>query len=163
MKNMMKKSVVSLLLLGAMTVVSAQDIGSGKASQELGKKIAMEVMQEIQTEASKSGQQPTPEYFGKQLIVKMREHLDEMKAAGAEDCVELYGKEKSENCSCVTGKTDYEEVFGLMEKSMADPKNDMKAESEALEKKMTEVYKSCDLDIAVAKKAGEDAAKKLQK
>ena len=73
----------------------------------------------------------------------------------------MYGKDKASNCQCVTDKTDFENIFALMEKQMANPQAEPKEEIKALEQKTEENYKACDLDITVMKKASEEAMKKL--
>ena len=160
MKVLMKSALAGLLFAGMTMTASAQAVG-GNASQKLGEKIATEIMQEMMTEAQNSGKQPSPEDFSKKLIEKMRANLDEMKKGSTEDCVEVYGKDKSSNCQCVTDKTDFESIFALMEKQMANPQAEPKEEIKALEQKTEENYKACDLDIAVMKKASEEAMKKM--
>ena len=162
MKVLMKSALAGLLFAGMTMTASAQAVG-GSASQKLGEKIATEIMQEMMTEAQSSGKQPSPEDFSKKLIEKMRANLDEMKKGSTEDCVEVYGKDKASNCQCVTDKTDFESIFALMEKQMANPQTEMTAEMTAQEKKNEEAYKACDLDIAVMKKASEAMAQEAAK
>ena len=157
MKKLMQTSLAALLLAGVTLAASAQDVGMGKKSQELGQKIGLEVMQEVMKEGGK----PTPESVGKKLVEKLRANQDEMKKAGTEDCTTLYGADKASNCQCVTDKTDYEAVFNLMEKQMADPQNQQTEAVKALEAKAEENYKACDLDIKVAKEAAEKAMKEM--
>ena len=160
MKVLMKSALAGLLFAGMTMTASAQAVG-GNASQKLGEKIATEIMQEMMTEAQSSGKQPSPEDFSKKLIEKMRANLDEMKKGSTEDCVEVYGKDKASNCQCVTDKTDYEAVFALMEKQMANPQAQPGEELKALEAKTEENYKVCDLDIKVMKDATEKAMKEV--
>ncbi|MDO4644123.1 MAG: hypothetical protein Q4A74_09810 [Cardiobacteriaceae bacterium] len=159
MKNLMKKSIVGLLLAGVMTVTYAQQsMPMGKASKELGEKIAMEAMQDIMQEAAKSGKEPKPEAVMKAMVDKMRANVDDMKKAATEDCTTLYGSDKASNCSCVTEKTNYENVFNMMEKAATNPE-DVKKEGEAMQKEVEDIYKACDLDISVSKKAAEEMMK----
>lgn len=161
MKKLMKNALAGMLLAGMAMTATAQVVGGSKTSQQLGEKIANEVMQEMMAEAQSSGKQPSPEELGKKLVGKMRDHLEEMKKGSTEDCIEAYGKEKASNCQCVTDKTDFDSLFSLMEKQMANPKNEMKDEIKALEQKTAETYKACDLDITVMKKSQEEAMKNL--
>ena len=151
MKKLMQTSLAAMLLAGAMLTAGAQDIGAGKKSQELGQKIGNEVMTEVMKEAQSSGKAPTPEAVGKKMIEKMRANLDDMKKAGTEDCAELYGQD--------TDKTDYEAVFALMEKQMANPQAQQTEDTKALEAKTEENYKACGLDFKVMKDATEKAMK----
>ena len=160
MKVLIKSALAGLLLAGMTMTASAQAVG-GKTSQKLGEKIANEIMQEMKAEAQSSGKQPSAEDFGKKLVAKMRANLDEMKKGSTEDCVELYGNDKNSNCQCVTDKTDFENLFALMEKQIANPQAEPKEELKALEQKTEENYKACDLDISVMKKASEEAMKKM--
>ena len=75
MKKLMQTSLAALLLAGVTLAASAQDVGMGKKSQELGQKIGLEVMQEVM----KDGGKPTPESVGKKLVEKLRANQDEMK------------------------------------------------------------------------------------
>ena len=158
MKVLMKSALAGLLFAGMTMTASAQAVG-GSASQKLGEKIATEIMQEMMTEAQSSGKQPSPEDFSKKLIEKMRANLDDMKKAGTEDCAELYGQDSASKCQCVTDKTDYEAVFALMEKQMANPQAQQTEDTKALEAKTEENYKACDLDFKVMKDAAEKAMK----
>ena len=117
MKKLMQTSLAAMLLAGIALTATAQNAGLGKKSQEIGLKIGQEVMQEVMKEGGK----PTPESVAKKMVEKMRANLDDIKKAGTEDCTTLYGADKASNCQCVTDKTDYEAVFNLMEKQMADP------------------------------------------
>ena len=110
-------------------------------------------------EAQSSGKAPTPEAVGKKMIEKMRANLDDMKKAGTEDCAELYGQDSASKCQCVTDKTDYEAVFALMEKQMANPQAQQTEDTKALEAKTEENYKACGLDFKVMKDATEKAMK----
>ena len=155
MKKLMQTSLAAMLLAGAMLTAGAQDIGAGKKSQELGQKIGNEVMAEVMKEAQSSGKPPAPEAVGK----KMRANLDDMKKASTEDCAELYGQDSASKCQCVTDKTDYDAVFALMEKQMANPQAQQSDEIKALEAKTEENYKACGLDFKVMKDATEKAMK----
>ena len=93
------------------------------------------------------------------MIEKMRANLDDMKKAGTEDCAELYGQDSASKCQCVTDKTDYEAVFALMEKQMANPQAQQTEDTKALEAKTEENYKACGLDFKVMKDATEKAMK----
>ena len=101
--------------------------------------------------------------LGKKMADKMRANLAELKKGATEDCTNLYGQDKASNCACVTDKTDYEGMFALIEKQMANPQTEMTAEMTAQEKKNEEAYKACDLDIAVMKKASEAMAQEAAK
>ena len=158
MKVLMKSALAGLLFAGMTMTASAQAVG-GSASQKLGEKIATEIMQEMMTEAQSSGKQPSPEDFSKKLIEKMRANLDEMKKGSTEDCVEVYGKDKASNCQCVTDKTDFESIFALMEKQMANPQAQQTEDTKALEAKTEENYKACGLDFKVMKDATEKTMK----
>ena len=159
MKKLMQTSLAAMLLAGAMLTAGAQDIGAGKKSQELGQKIGNEVLTEVMKEAQSSGKAPTPEAVGKKMIEKMRANLDDMKKAGTEDCAELYGQDSASKCQCVTDKTDYEAIFALMEKQMANPQAQQTEDTKALEAKTEENYKACGLDFKVMKDATEKAMK----
>ena len=130
MKKLMQTSLAAMLLAGAMLTAGAQDIGAGKKSQELGQKIE-----------------------------KMRANLDDMKKAGTEDCAELYGQDSASKCQCVTDKTDYEAIFALMEKQMANPQAQQTEDTKALEAKTEENYKACGLDFKIMKDATEKTMK----
>ena len=156
MKTLMKNTLAAVMLAGLAVSASAQNF-AGKTSQELGQKIANEVMMEIMTEVQKAGdKQPSQEEIGKMLgkkmADKMRANLAELKKGATEDCTNLYGQDKASNCACVTDKTDYESMFVLIEKQMANP-----------QKKNEETYKACDLDITVMKKASEAMAQEAAK
>jgi len=158
MKKLMQTSLAAMLLAGVVLTASAQAT-TGKKSQELGQKIGNEVMTEVMKEAQSSGKAPTPEAVGKKMIEKMRANLDDMKKAGTEDCAELYGQDSASKCQCVTDKTDYEAIFALMEKQMANPQAQQTEDTKALEAKTEENYKACDLDFKVMKDATEKAMK----
>ena len=158
MKKLMQTSLAAMLLAGAVMTVNAQT-AAGKKSQEIGMKIGKEVMEEVMKEAQSSGKAPTPEAVGKKMIEKMRANLDDMKKAGTEDCAELYGQDSASKCQCVTDKTDYEAVFALMEKQMANPQAQQTEDTKALEAKTEENYKACGLDFKVMKDATEKAMK----
>ena len=160
MKTLMKGAIAGFLLAG-MTITATAQVGGGKTSQQLGEKIANEVLQEMMAETQSSGKQPSPEILGKKMVETMRAHLDEMKKGATEDCTEVYGQDNASNCQCVTDKTDFDAIFSLMEKQMANPKNEMKDEVKALEQKSEETFKACDLDVSVMKKSQEEAMKKL--
>ena len=72
---------------------------------------------------------------------------------------ELYGQDSASKCQCVTDKTDYEAVFALMEKQMANPQAQQTEDTKALEAKTEENYKACDLDFKVMKDATEKTMK----
>ena len=158
MKKLMQTSLAAMLLASAVMTVNAQT-AAGKKSQELGQKIGNEVMTEVMKEAQSSGKAPTPEAVGKKMIEKMRANLDDMKKAGTEDCAELYGQDSASKCQCVTDKTDYEAIFALMEKQMANPQAQQTEDTKALEAKTEENYKACGLDFKVMKDATEKAMK----
>ena len=167
MKTLMKNTLAAVILAGLAVSASAQNF-AGKTSQELGQKIANEVMMEIMTEVQKAGgKQPSQEEIGKMLgkkmADKMRANLAELKKGATEDCTNLYGQDKASNCACVTDKTDYEGMFVLIEKQMANPQTEMTAEMTAQEKKNEETYRACDLDIAEMKKASEAMAQEAAK
>ena len=167
MKNLIKNAIVAAMFTGLAMSASAQNF-AGKTSQALGQKIANEVMMEIMTDVQKADdKQPSEEeigkMIGKKMADKMRANLDELKKGATEDCTNLYGQEKASNCKCAVDKTDYEGMFVLIEKQMANPQPGMTAEMTEQETKNEEVYKSCDLDIAVMKKASEEMAKESAK
>ena len=167
MKTLMKNTLAAVMLAGLAVSASAQNF-AGKTTQELGQKIANEVMMEVMTEVQKAGdKQPSQEELGKMLgkkmADKMRANLTELKKGATEDCTNLYGQDKASNCACVTDKTDYEGMFVLIEKQMANPQTEMTAEMTAQEKKNEEAYQACDLDIAVMKKASEAMAQEAAK
>lgn len=165
MKTLIKNTAAALMLAGLAMSATAQN-STDKTSQTL-QKIANEAMQEIQEEVKASNKQPSQEELGKKLgkkmTDKMRANLEELKKEATEDCVGLYGQDKASNCQCVTDKSDYEGTFALVEKQMANPQTELKAEAEAQEKKNEEVYKNCGLDFAVVKKAAEKMAKSMAK
>lgn len=160
MKKLMQTSLAAMLLAGVVLTASAQAT-TGKKSRELGQKIGNEVMEEVMKEAQSSGKAPSADVVGKKMIEKMRANLEDLKKAGTEDCTELYGKDKASNCQCVTDKTDYDTVFAMMEKQMANPQAQPGEELKALEAKTEENYKACDLDIKVMKDATEKAMKEV--
>jgi hypothetical protein len=160
MKKLMQTSLAAMLLAGVVLTASAQAT-TGKKSQEIGQKIGNEVMEEVMKEAQSSGKAPSADVVGKKMIEKMRANLDDLKKAGTEDCTELYGQDKASNCQCVTDKTDYDVVFAMMEKQMANPQAQPGEELKALEAKTEENYKACDLDIKVMKDATEKAMKEV--
>lgn len=159
MKKLMKTSLAGLLLVGIVLTAGAQSATMGKKSQEIGQKIGNEVMTEVMAEAQSSGKPPEAEAIGKKMIEKMRANLDDMKKASTEDCTELYGQDSASKCQCVTDKTDYDAVFAMMEKQMANPQAQQSDEIKALEVKAAENYKACDLDFKVMKDATEKAMK----
>mgnify|MGYP000852218577 FL=1 len=154
MKKLMQTSLAAMLLAGVALTASAQELGMGQKSMALGQKIGQEVMEEV-----KAAGKPTPEAVGKKMVEKLRANLEEMKKAGVEDCTTLYGADKASNCQCVTDKTDYEAMFSLMEKQMANPQTQHTDAINALKSQAEENYKACELDIKVIQEAAEKAMK----
>ena len=107
MKNILKNLFAALLLAGFAVTAQAKE----EKADELGNKIALEIMQEL-IEHAKA---PTEEEIGRLMLKKMQEHLDEFKSAMSEDCVQEYGKDKSKQCQCVTDNLDYKGSFALLE------------------------------------------------
>ena len=148
MKKLMQTSLAAMLLAGIALTASAQELGMGQKSMALGQKIGQE-----------AAGKPTPEAVGKKMVEKLRANLEEMKKAGVEDCTTLYGADKASNCQCVTDKTDYEAMFSLMEKQMANPQTQHTDAINALKSQAEENYKACELDIKVIQEAAEKAMK----
>ena len=70
MKTLMKGAIAGFLLAG-MTITATAQVGGGKTSQQLGEKIANEVLQEMMAETQSSGKQPSPEILGKKMVEKV--------------------------------------------------------------------------------------------
>ena len=157
MKSMMKKTLATLTLTALMAGAHAQDpMTSGQASMEVSQKIMEEVMSKLD-----QSKMADPEYLVGQMIDGMKAHLPELKEAGKTDCVALYGEAKADACSCVSDKTDYDEIFAMMKKQASNPQLD-NAEIEKMAKKGEELSLSCGFtaeDIATAQK---EAQKMLQ-
>ena len=154
MKNLLKNTLVGITLAAMTTGAIA-----ATKSDELAEKIGTELIQEYMSQAS-SGKEPTEAEFAKSFMEKMRSHLGEFKEAVTDDCVEIYGKEKSGACQCVTDKLDFEANFSVIEKQISGAKAEsMEKEVSALTKNEEDAYKACGLDINVSRAADEKAAK----
>ena len=138
MKHVLKKTAAGLLIAGMIATANAQ-APSGQASMEVNQKIMAELMQELPAEKmADSG------FVMDKMIEKMKANLPELKAASQKDCVAIYGDAKSDACSCVTEKTDYNEVFDLMKKQAANPSDaSLSADLEKLAKKGEEQSLAC--------------------
>lgn len=154
MKNLLKNTLVGITLAAITTGAIA-----ATKSDELAEKIGTELIQEYMSQAS-SGKEPSEAEFAKSFMEKMRSHLGEFKEAVTDDCVEIYGKEKSGACQCVTDKLDFEANFSVIEKQISGAKAEsMEKEVSALTKNEEDAYKACGLDINVSRAADEKAAK----
>lgn len=154
MKNLLKNTLVGITLAAMTTGAIA-----ATKSDELAEKIGTELIQEYMSQAS-SGKEPSEAEFAKSFMEKMRSHLGEFKEAVTDDCVEIYGKEKSGACQCVTDKLDFEANFSVIEKQISGAKAEsMEKEVSALTKNEEDAYKACGLDINVSRAADEKAAK----
>ena len=154
MKTLLKNTLVGITLAAITTGAIA-----ATKSDELAEKIGTELIQEYMSQAS-SGKEPSEAEFAKSFMEKMRSHLGEFKEAVTDDCVEIYGKEKSGACQCVTDKLDFEANFSVIEKQISGAKAEsMEKEVSALTKNEEDAYKACGLDINVSRAADEKAAK----
>lgn len=154
MKTLLKNTLVGITLAAMATGAIA-----ATKSDELAEKIGTELIQEYMSQAS-SGKEPSEAEFAKSFMEKMRSHLGEFKEAVTDDCVEIYGKEKSGACQCVTDKLDFEANFSVIEKQISGAKAEsMEKEVSALTKNEEDAYKACGLDINVSRAADEKAAK----
>ena len=154
MKNLVKNTLAGILLAAMTTGAMA-----ATKSDELAEKIGTELIQEYMSQAS-SGKEPSEAEFAKSFMEKMRSHLGEFKEAVTDDCVEIYGKEKSGACQCVTDKLDFEANFSVIEKQISGAKAEsMEKEVSALTKNEEDAYKACGLDIKVSRAADEKVAK----
>jgi len=139
MKNILKNLFAALLLAGFAVTAQAKE----EKADELGNKIALEIMQELMERAKA----PTEEEIGRLMLKKMQEHLAEFKSAMTEDCLQEYGKEKSKQCQCVTDNLDYKGSFALLEKQLSGGKpEEIEKESAEVIKKEKAVYESCGLE-----------------
>ena len=154
MKTLLKNTLVGITLAAMATGAIA-----ATKSDELAEKIGTELIQEYMSQAS-SGKEPSEAEFAKSFMEKMRSHLGEFKEAVTDDCVEIYGKEKSGACQCVTDKLDFEANFSVIEKQISGAKAEsMEKEVSALTKNEEDAYKACGLDIKVSRAADEKVAK----
>ena len=154
MKTLLKNTLVGITLAAMATGAIA-----ATKSDELAEKIGTELIQEDMSQAS-SGKEPSEAEFAKSFMEKMRSHLGEFKEAVTDDCVEIYGKEKSGACQCVTDKLDFEANFSVIEKQISGAKAEsMEKEVSALTKNEEDAYKACGLDIKVSRAADEKVAK----
>ena len=154
MKTLLKNTLVGITLAAMATGAIA-----ATKSDELAEKIGTELIQEYMSQAS-SGKEPTEAEFAQSFMEKMRSHLGEFKEAVTDDCVEIYGKEKSGACQCVTDKLDFEANFSVIEKQISGAKAEsMEKEVSALTKNEEDAYKACGLDIKVSRAADEKVAK----
>lgn len=151
MKNVFKTALAVVIAGGMMMSASAQEM-AGQASMEVNQKIMEAVMQDMP--ADKMGDAA---FMVNKMIDEMKKNLPELKAASQKDCVVVYGEAKSDACSCITDKTDYNEVFDLMKKQAANPSDSaLAADLEKMAKKGEELSLSCgltkeEIDAATAK------------
>ena len=154
MKTLLKNTLAGIIF----AAIATSAIAASK-SDELAEKIGMELLQEYMVKAAGSGKEPSEAEFTKSFMEKMRSHLGEFKEAVTDDCVEIYGKEKSGACQCVTDKLDFEANFSVIEKQISGAKAEsMEKEVSALTKNEEDAYKACGLDINVSRAADEKAA-----
>ncbi len=143
MKNILKNLFAALLLAGFAVTAQAKE----EKADELGNKIALEIMQELIEQQKAGAKEPTEEEIGRLMLKKMQEHLAEFKSAMTEDCLQEYGKEKSKQCQCVTDNLDYKGSFALLEKQLSGGKpEEIEKESAEVIKKEKAVYESCGLE-----------------
>ena len=159
MKASLKNTLAALLL----AAVATTTIAAGKnKSDELGEKIANELIQEI-TADSKAGKELTEKDVAQKFLDKMRVHLGEFKVAVTDDCVKDYGKEKNSQCQCVTDKLDFEQYFAMMEKQVATPDANLEKEARTVKENEEAAYKACGLDINISREAEAKAAAEAAK
>ncbi len=159
MKASLKNTLAALLLAAVATTTMAAEKNK---SDELGEKIANELIQEI-TADSKAGKNITEKDLAQKFLGKMRAHLGEFKEAVTDDCVKDYGKEKNSQCQCVTDKLDFEQYFAMMEKQVATPDANLEKEARTVKENEEAAYKACGLDINISREAEAKAAAEAAK
>ena len=157
MKASLKNTLAALLLAAVATTTMAAEKNK---SDELGEKIANELIQEI-TADSKAGKNITEKDLAQKFLGKMRAHLGEFKEAVTDDCVKDYGK--NSQCQCVTDKLDFEQYFAMMEKQVATPDANLEKEAQTVKENEEAAYKACGLDINISREAEAKAAAEAAK
>lgn len=149
MKNVLKSTLAAVWMGGMMMSASAQDMMAGQASMEINEKIINTVMKDVPAD-----KMTDTAFIVNKMIDEMKKNLPELKAASQKDCIAVYGEAKSEGCSCMTDKTDYNDVFDMMKKQAANPSDPTHFEKMA--KKGEDLLLSCgftkeEIDAATAK------------
>ena len=153
MKKRLHQILAALLFAGASLTASAQTATAGemKNTQAFMDNIGEVAIRELLTESQSSGKKPTKEQIAQKLFGKLRERLDEFKAAFVQDCTAYFGEDKADNCQCAAAKTDFATHVNLLEKEMANPDApELAAEQEQWRAQNLQIEKDCGLEKTTA-------------
>lgn len=140
MKKLLKASLVAAVF--NIFALSANAENEANATNMLILDVSQSVMQEIK--ANVGEQKLSKIEIAKKLIAKLRARIVEFKDAYESDCVSKYGKNKISACKCLVEKTNFDEMFNLLEKQMTDGDEREKIQKE-LRDMEGEVQKACGL------------------
>ena len=128
--------VASLLLAVVLPVRAAQELS---ATQKIIFEVAKAVMLELK---ANTGEKPSKADVANKLMTKLRERMDEFKIAYKSECLVTYGENKNSECGCLMEKTDFNEMFDLLEKQLTDISEREKIQKQ-IDNQENETRKAC--------------------
>lgn len=144
--NKILNTTLAVCLLAGINMTAAAKETRNTATKAFVEKTAAEVLPELLAETQKSGKKPGKAEITQKVFDKIRTRMDEFKAVFTEDCINYYGKEKSENCKCFLDKVDLAAHLDLMERQATDPQADTSAEQKKLEETGKAASQACGMD-----------------
>ena len=117
--------VASLLLAVVFPVRAAQELS---ATQKIIFEVAKAVMLELK---ANTGEKPSKADVANKLMTKLRERMDEFN-----------GENKNSECGCLMEKTDFNEMFDLLEKQLTDISEREKIQKQ-IDNQENETRKAC--------------------
>lgn len=135
----MTRTLILLLGAGLLSNPLIAQIEGGALAAYTNKIIREIVTEKVPPEKMLAG----PEYTVDRMIEKMCDSLDDMKKAVVADCVDQYGAEKKEACTCMADNTDYDLKFSFMKIAALGDSERILAEGQTLIDATAAVYQSC--------------------